>query len=78
MSEQRKIPKLNLWHHRYKAYRQKYRPFKAFWRGVVMGELYTYSCAMLEDEKELLQGLIGIKVESVTLVVPRPIPNRDD
>lgn len=78
MSEQRKLPKLPLLYHRYKAYRQKYRPFKAFWRGVVMGELYTYSSTMLEDEKELLQVLIGIKVESVTLVVPRPGPNEDD
>ena len=71
MSEQRKIPKLDLWYHRYKAYRKKYRPLKAFWRGVVMGELHSYTSTIVADELDLFQELIEVKVESVALVVRR-------
>lgn len=68
MAITRKIPKLNLWYHRYKAYRKKYRPFKAFWRGVVMGEMYSYSSSiMVEDETELLGQLVHVEVVSVEL-----------
>lgn len=64
MSEQRQIPKLDLWYHRYKAYRKKYRPLKAFWRGVVLSELYSYSSTILKDEIVLFQDLVEVtKVE---------------
>lgn len=68
----KKIPRLRLWRHRYSAYRHKYGRWLAFWRGVVLLEMYTLSRGLMDDEKELFEHLFTIEVESVEVVFGGP------
>lgn len=70
MAEEKKIPRLELWPPRYRAYRRKYGRFKAFWRGVVLAELGPARW-ILDDEIELMQHLVTVEAVGVELRLTR-------
>lgn len=73
MSESNKIPRKILWRMRYQAYRRKYGRWKAFWRGIVLGEV-TFCFPRLmwlwEDECALMEHLVKVEQVSVELHIP--------
>lgn len=64
--ESRKIPRLELWRGRYRAYRHKYGRLRAFWRGIVLAEL-GLAYWIRDDEIELVQHLVTVEVVGVEL-----------
>ena len=49
-----------VWKIRYRAYRHKYGRFKAFWRGIVLAELFMMSKGVLQDDADLMDHLITV------------------
>ena len=71
MTAQR-MPLRAIWRIRYRAYRTKYRPAKAFWRGVVIGELAVKGPLkgwafrrIKDDEFSLLDRLVIVEIVGV-------------
>ena len=62
-----KFSRIKLYRIRYRAYRHKYGPLRAFWRGIVLSALYLYSSSILKDERELLPHLIHAEAISVEI-----------
>lgn len=54
-----------IWKIRYRAYRHKYGRFKAFWRGIVLTELYMMSKGIAQDDLELIEHLLSVEVVAV-------------
>ena len=65
-----KFSRIKLYRIRYRAYRHKYGPLRAWWRGVILTMLYLYSSSILEDERELMQHLITPTVKVVEMSKP--------
>lgn len=71
-NRQERIPLRALWSVRYQAYRTRYRPLKALWRAVVLGELARRGPVqqwarhtIYEDEGALLPLLVKVELVGV-------------
>ena len=75
-SKNKRIPLRQLWGVRYRAYRHKYGPLKAFFRGIVLGEIairipkLRIQQILRQDEIDLMQHLVRFEISSVELHFP--------
>lgn len=63
------IPIRRIWVMRYRAYRHKYGRWAAFWRGVVWGEVAFRVKTVMDDDLELMEHLVSVKLVGATLHV---------